>query len=257
MERFTARDGVAIAYYTFGKAGSGPLVVLHHGFAADAHSNWERPGIIAALVSAGRRVLAVDARGHGRSDKPHDPAAYGETIMARDVIDLVAAVGASSYDLVGYSMGAIVSLLVAASDSRLRRLVVGGIGEGVVACGGMDRRVLPNLVVAEALEGVGSPAAAHPVAAGMVAFVEAMGGDRRALAAQLRAVHAAPIPLDRIRVPTLVLAGDSDALAARPEVLANAIVGAELLVLSGDHLRVLRDPRYAEAVLKHLAGEDT
>jgi pimeloyl-ACP methyl ester carboxylesterase len=253
MERFTAQDGVSIAYHTFGEAVQGPLVVMQHGFAASAQLNWVGPGIVDALVKAGRRVLAIDARGHGQSDKPHDPKVYGETAMARDLMGIVDKFGATSYDLVGYSMGAVVALLVAAQDRRVRRLAVGGVGEGVILCGGVDTRVMPNLPLAAALEG-GAKGDVSASAAGMVAFVEALGGDRKALAAQLRAVNASPIALDRIAAPTLVLAGDDDPLAARPEVLASAIAGAKLERLSGDHLRALRDPRCIPALLAHLAA---
>ena len=249
MERFIAHDGVSIAYYTWGEAETGPLVVLHHGFAANAQANWVGAGIVDAFVSAGRRVLAVDARGHGQSDKPHDPAAYGEATMARDLIGLIDKIGAKVYDLVGYSMGAIVSLLVATQDRRIRRLAVGGVGEGVIVCGGVDRRVLPTDAIAVALEG----GAGGPAAGAMAAFVDAMGGDRKAMAAQARAAHATPIALDRITVPTLVFAGDVDPLAMRPEVLASAIPGAKLERLSGDHLRALRDPRCKTALLSHVA----
>ncbi|MEV5667777.1 hypothetical protein AB0L28_03095 [Streptomyces sp. NPDC052503] len=67
------------------------------------------------------------------------------------------------------------------------------------------------------------------------------------------AVHRGALPLDRITVPTLVLAGAGDPLATRPEVLASAIAGAELTVLPGDHLTAVRDPGFAEAIASFLA----
>jgi pimeloyl-ACP methyl ester carboxylesterase len=166
---------------------------------------------------------------------------------------LISSLGLASFDLVGYSMGAIVSLLVAAQDTRVRRLVVGGVGEGVLVCGGVDRRVLPNLELAAALEAEdGAAAARNPAVAGMRAFVQAVRGDRLALAAQARAVHCEPIPLDRIAVPTLLLAGDDDPLARRPEALADAIAGARFERLRGDHLSALGDPRCLEVLLAFL-----
>src|ERR1035438_9843763 len=117
----------------WGAAGALPPVFLHHGFIANADINWVRPGIVAALTNAGRQVVALDARGHGSSDKPHDPSYYGEEKMARDLRQLFDSIGAVRVDLVGYSMGAIVSLIAASQDERIRRLVVGGVGSGVVA----------------------------------------------------------------------------------------------------------------------------
>jgi pimeloyl-ACP methyl ester carboxylesterase len=254
MKRYTSPDGVSIAYYQWGEASAAPPVVLHHGFVANANLNWVATGIVDALVNAGRRVLAVDARGHGASDKPHDPALYGETNMARDLIGLLTQLDVPVYDLVGYSMGAIVSLITATLDhARLRRLVIGGVGEGVVVCGGVDTRALPALALAEVLEAAVPPAGIDPALAGMAAFIDAVGGDRKALAAQCRAVNATAIALDRIGAPTLVLAGRDDTLAVRPERLAQAIPRAKLELLGGDHLGAVRDPRFIPALLEHIA----
>jgi len=74
MERFTSFDGTGIAYITAGPS-DGPDVLLLHGFAADHRLNWAAPGVVDALVDAGHHVIALDARGHGQSDKPRDPEA--------------------------------------------------------------------------------------------------------------------------------------------------------------------------------------
>jgi pimeloyl-ACP methyl ester carboxylesterase len=248
VERFESTDGIGIAYRQWNAAAGGLPVMLHHGFAADGALNWQGPGVVAALVEARRWVVAIDARGHGASDKPHDPARYGEAIMARDLMALVDRLSAERYDLVGYSMGAVVSLLVAAQDPRVRRLVVGGVGEGILVCGGVDTRALPNLTLAEALEAEDVASVKDPGAAGFRAFADMLRADRKALAAQARSVHAQPIALDRIKVPALVLAGDADPLAVRPELLARAIAGAELRALAGDHLGALQDPKFVESV---------
>src|SRR5262245_19418932 len=104
MERFTSFDGVGICYQVWGPADAEVPVVLHHGFVADANLNWVGPGVVDALVTAGHRVVAPDARGHGQSDKPHDPACYGETTMARDLQALFDLLDVPAVDLVGYSM---------------------------------------------------------------------------------------------------------------------------------------------------------
>jgi pimeloyl-ACP methyl ester carboxylesterase len=74
-------------------AGEGPPVVLHHGFAADADANWVRPGIVDALVASGRTVVALDARGHGRSAQPHDLHAY---VVTAEVVAFLEEVRASA-----------------------------------------------------------------------------------------------------------------------------------------------------------------
>lgn len=252
MRRFTAADGIEIAYHEWGTEHGGPPVILHHGFVADSHLNWVAPGVVDALVTTRRRVLALDARGHGRSDKPHDPAVYGEAAMARDLIQLADRIEARSYDLVGYSMGAVVALIVATRDRRVRRLVVGGVGAGIVELGGVDTRALPNDALVAALEAADPSSIADPAASQFRSFADAVGGDRRALAAQARVVHASPIALDQIVAPTRVLAGERDPLAARPEVLVQALPDADLRRLPGDHLGAVGDPGFASAIVEFL-----
>ena len=81
-----APDGVRIAYET---VGSGPAVMLVHGFAASRVQNWKAPGWYETLTGAGYRVVAMDCRGHGDSDKPHDPAAYGGDVLVDDIVGLM------------------------------------------------------------------------------------------------------------------------------------------------------------------------
>ena len=138
--------------HRWGARGELPPVVLLHGFASSAHGTWVRPGVVAALVAAGREVVGIDARGHGESGKPREPRYYGEPAMAGDVRAVADALGLGRYDLAGYSMGAIVALLAAAADRRVRRLVVGGIGAGVVELGGLDTRRVGQDALVAALE---------------------------------------------------------------------------------------------------------
>ena len=253
MERWQAVDGVEIAYTQWGAERPGVPVVLHHGFAADANLNWVLPGVVPALVEAGHRVIALDARGHGQSGKPRDSALYGEAKMARDLMGLVTHLGVGAYDLVGYSMGSVVSLLVAAQDARVRRLVVGGVGQGILVCGGVDQRALPSDALAAALDADDLAGVTNAAVLGMRQFVDMLGADRKALAAHARVVHASPIALHAITAPTLVVAGDTDPLAVEPEALAAAIPGARLQLLKGDHLRALNDPRFIRELLAFLA----
>ena len=231
-------------------------MVLQHGFAANADLHWVRTGVVAALVAAGRHVVALDARGHGASSTPHDPSFYGEDLMARDLSLLFDRLGTNRVHLVGYSMGAIVALVAAGRDDRVERLVVGGVGAGVVELGGVDTRVLPNDQLVEALSATDPAAVAHEGARAFRAFTDAIGADRLALAAHARVVHSSPIPLAAIAAPTLLLAGRDDPLATRPEVLASAIPGARLQLVEGDHLGAVVDPSFTPAVVDFLAVED-
>jgi len=253
MPTLITDDGVEIRYETWG-GGDGPLVVLHHGFSVDLDREWVDSGMAAALVAAGRRVVAHDARGHGRSGKLYDCAAYGEERMAADVMALVDHLGEPGFDLVGYSMGAIVALLVAARDDRVRRLFIGGVGAGVVELGGLEPRVLPPAAIRDAMLTDDPSTIEDPGARSFRAGVDESGSDRLALAAVAGAVHRTPIPLDDVTVPTLLTVGRDDDLAPRPQVLVDALPHADLLVLDGDHGSVLRTPEFIAAMIEHLAG---
>lgn len=250
-------DGTVIAYHCWEPdAGVEPdpvPVVLQHGFSAHAVVEWAGPGTVAALTAAGRRVVGIDARGHGRSGKSPDPARYGERRMARDLRAVVAALDLPAVDLVGYSMGAVIALITAADEPAVRKLVVGGVGAGVVEVGGVDTRVLPNDVLAAAFLG-DAPDPLPPDVAGMVAFATEVGADFPSLAAQARAAHQGGIDLAAVTAPTLVIAGADDPLAQRPHVLAGAIAGARLHVVAGDHGTAVGSPAFRATVVDFLRG---
>ncbi|KOX16047.1 hypothetical protein ADK67_40720 [Saccharothrix sp. NRRL B-16348] len=250
-------DGAEIAYHCWGPdAGVDPHpvpVVLQHGFTADTMVEWAVHGTVAALTATGRSVVGVDARGHGRSGKSPDPARYGEPRMARDLRAVIAALDVPAVDLVGYSMGAVIALLTAVEEPGVRNLVVGGVGAGVVEVGGVDTRVLPNDVLAEALL-ADDPGALPPAVAGLRASAEVVGADLPSLAAQARAAHQDGVDLAAITARTLVIAGDDDPLAQRPHVLAEAITGARLRVVAGDHGTAVGSPDFRAAVVDFLSG---
>ena len=250
--RVPGADGVEVAVHRWGAPGDLPPVYLQHGFVADTRLNWVGTGTVGVLLSAGREVVGVDARGHGRSDKPHDPAAYGELRMADDLRRVADALGHDSFDLAGYSMGATVAMLTAATDRRVRRLVVGGAGAAFVEPGSAARHRVLMARLAAALEAADVDDVRDPATVDFRRMADALAADRRALAAHARAVHTREVDLAAITAPTLVLAGDADPLAARPEALAAAIPGARVAVVPGDHSTTLRTPAFAAALVDFL-----
>jgi pimeloyl-ACP methyl ester carboxylesterase len=254
MKRLETWDGLEIVYREWGEETTVlPPVVLHHGFVANAEANWLATGVVDALTGAGRRVVAPDARGHGDSDKPHDPARYGEQQMARDLAVLLDTIAVPQVDLVGYSMGAIVALILSSEDERVRRLVVGGVGSGVIECGGVDRRAVSNESIIHALSVHDPTTLKEPGAEAFRMLADALGADREALVAQAHSVYRGGVALERIAAATLILAGEEDPLAVRPEVLAQAIPGAELRILGGNHIGALADPRFTQSIVDFLA----
>lgn len=253
MKRFKTWDELEIAYREWGEETALPPVVLHHGFVADAEANWVATGGVGALTAAGRRVIALDARGHGHSEKPHDRGCYGEQRMARDLAILLDTLAASQVDLVGYSMGAIVALIFSSGDERVRRLIVGGVGSGVIDCGGVDRRAVSNESIIDALSVDDPSALQESEAQAFRQLADALGADREALVAQAHAVYQGGIALERISAATLILAGEDDPLALRPEALAEAIPGATLRMVRGNHIGAVVDPRFVQSIVDFLA----
>lgn len=250
-------DGTRIAYHRWepdsGTAVDPVPVVLQHGFTVNTMVEWAARGTVADLTAAGRAVVGVDARGHGQSQTSPDPARYGEQRMAADLRAVMAVLDVPAVDLVGYSMGAIVALLTALSEPAVRRLVVGGVGAGIVELGGVDTRALPNDLLADALLAA-DPSGLPPRVAAMRAFAEVVGSDLPSLAAQARSVHKGHLDLAAITAETLVIAGDDDPLADRPQVLADAIPGARLRVVAGDHGTAGGSPDFRAAVVAFLRG---
>ena len=99
-------DAVEIAFLDEGR---GEPIVLVHGFASTAQVNWVHPGWVATLTRGGRRVIALDNRGHGASTKLYDPAAYHSARMADDIRALLDHLELGRADVMGYSMGARIS----------------------------------------------------------------------------------------------------------------------------------------------------
>src|SRR5271167_700834 len=138
-------DGVQIYFEEHGK---GEPVVLVHGFASRADHNWGADWFNA--LGAHYRVIALDCRGHGKSGKPHDPAAYGGETMGDDVIRLMDHLGIKRTLIMGYSMGGrIVTGLLMHHPDRLRAAVVGGIGAAPASAPAFSRKPIVAALLAE------------------------------------------------------------------------------------------------------------
>ena len=243
LHRFQSFDGVSIGYRTLGE---GWPTLLLHGFLASAESNWFLPGIAAAIAATGRKVIAPDLRGHGRSDAPTDPAAWPGDVLARDQEALIAHLHLTDYDLVGYSLGARTAVRMLARGARPRRLVLGGMGDsGLVAAGARAAMFEDSIRHGELAQ---DPRAGRRVQAMMAAGglkPEAMLGVLASFVATSAEAIAA------IEVPTLVVAGARDDNGSA-EGLAAMMLDARTVRVPGDHLSAVMEPALAEAVVGFL-----
>lgn len=242
-------DGVEIAYID---EGSGDPILLSHGFASNATVNWVDTGWVRHLVRDGRRVIALDNRGHGASSKFYDPAAYGAPVMAEDARRLLDHLGIQRADVMGYSMGARLSAFLAlAHPERVRSLVFGGLGKNMV------RPMAGTGPIATALEADSMDQVTNATARTFRAFAESTHSDLKALAACIRSARL-PLTAEMVatlRCPVLVAVGSDDVIGGSAPELAKLIPGAEAFVIEGrDHMKAVGDRSYKEAVtafLKH------
>jgi pimeloyl-ACP methyl ester carboxylesterase len=242
-------DSVAIHYE---ERGAGAPVVLVHGFASSIKGNWGDTGWV-DFIAENYRVIAMDCRGHGQSAKPHEGEAYGTANMAGDVVRLLDHLKIHRALLMGYSMGAWISLnVIVAFPDRIRAAVLGGIGMG----GGMGdpqrRAAIVKALLADRIEDVTSQ-----VPREFRMFAEANRNDLKALAACMAGDRVAldPKSLGAIKVPVMVAIGAQDVLVGSGDDLAAAIPGAELVKLEGrDHLTAPGDKLYKQAVARFFAS---
>ena len=214
--------GVKIHYEV---AGRGEPVILIHGLHASAQMNWGAPGIIADLAK-NYRVIALDCRGHGQSDKPAAEGAYGVQ-MVEDVVRLLDHLKLRSAHVVGYSMGGMIALKLAVLEpDRVRSTTLGGMGW-------LEEGSRLQDFWAGSGERGGNPALMH----GFAEFATT--------AAQVKA----------IRTPISVIIGERDPcrrlyvaplLQLRPEIPEHVIAGA-------GHLGCVGEPEFKTALHAVLA----
>lgn len=242
----TASDGVRIHY---AELGQGTPVVLIHGYTANAEGKWFKPGIAAALAEA-NRVVAIDARGHGQSEKPHDPLKYGPQ-MAEDVVELMDHLGIERAHIHGYSMGgSILTQILARHPERVVTAIYGGSGVAE-SDPAWQARVPADPEVPEDL----------PRAPRSENWSGYPGFDRTAL----NAVREYPwkpedraIDLAKVDIPVLAIVGSYDGPNRRTHRMARELDDFELVLLEGEtHGSAHFNPRYTDALVEFVRAHDT
>jgi pimeloyl-ACP methyl ester carboxylesterase len=239
---------VEIAYLD---EGEGEPILLVHGFASSKNVNWVYPTWVSELRKGGRRVIALDNRGHGDSEKLYDPAQYSIPRMAGDVVALMDHLGIPRADVMGYSLGArMTAWLGSTQPERLRSAILGGIGIAMIDGGG------PGENVAVALEAPTLEDVIDPVGRTFRAFADQTRSDRKALAACLRGSRGLMTrdQAKSIGVPVLIAVGTADEVAGSAEQLGRIIPGSEVLdIPNRDHMRAVGDKVYKDGVSDFLS----
>lgn len=235
MEVFV-RNGFTLSYDSLGPA-SGRPVLLIHGFATSRTEMWRRLGWYGAFERKGYRLIAPDLRGHGDSSKAYDPAKYASSLLLADLVGLLDHLNIARADVLGYSMGARLALMLAVSSaSRVDHVVAAGVGGRL-----LGPAAAPGAMAA-AMEASDPDSISEPMLRSFRLFADEQGADCKALAAFSRA-PSEPLTrehLAQITAPCLIIAGARDALAGDPEELAAHIHGAKARQLPGcDHFSAI------------------
>ena len=260
-------NGVKIRYVT---AGQGEAVVLIHGWMGDS-TMWGRDASGNTKLDApnGFQVIAMDCRGHGKSDKPHDSAKYGVE-MAEDVVRLLDHLKIKKAHLIGYSMGAFIAGNVAAKHpDRVLSVVYGGqapLLKGAPSGSGSNEVEVFAKAVDEG-KGLGSYLlAVMPPDKPKLTLEQAnnitermyAGKDVKAWAVaglSLGALRVAPEDLRKCKAPTLFIYGGNESATVKDGVVAarKILADSEVKVVEGgDHITTLGKPEFGATIVKFL-----
>lgn len=249
MKQFDSA-GVDIAYLDTGASTEKPPVLLIHGFASNVETNWVNTGWVDFLSKAGYRVVALDNRGHGQSQKLYELTDYGAPLMAEDARRLLDHLGIGRAHVIGYSMGArIAAFLALAHPDRVDHVVFGGLGINMV------RGLAGTGPIARALEAESVEDVTNPTARTFRVFAEQTKSDLKALAACIRSARA-PITAEMVSelaAPVFVAVGETDVIGGSAADLAKLIPGARGFTIPGrDHNRAVGDKSFKAEVLAFL-----
>lgn len=244
---FFDNDGVRLHYIVSGPE-DGPATVFVNGYCSNYEINWVGSRWIEMFTTAGRRTIGLEPRGHGRSDKPHSPEAYGPQ-MVDDVVRLLDHLELEVADYVGYSMGAQIGLrMVIGNRDRIRRAVLCGIGAAVLETWGHGGAIARRMR--------GDDSETSPAARMFYEFaIRVPGNDLEALACCItgRTEPVTRQDLASIQTSILIAAGGADPIARDPQRLAELIPGAELFIVPGrDHTTAVPARAIKERALEFL-----
>ena len=234
--------------------GEGEPVILLHGFAANRRNNWQLPGWYRTLGRAGFRVIAPDARGHGRSQMSSDPEDFGAEGIAADTVRLMDHLDLERAHLVGYSMGGRnAGWLLSRYPDRFKSVVIAGAGMNLLSP--EDARYWEKKGYSVTPDNEPRDSLAKPRLAPILDGLTYVGGRAGSLSACLLGGFSSMSSSEfaDVSVPTLVICGEKDTVSGHPEPLASSIPGARSVVAPGaNHLSAVTDGFFRNEVIDFL-----
>ena len=243
-----SHDGLKLATYAFGEP-EAPTVVAVHGFASGALLNWQASGWVRDLTRAGFRVVALDQRGHGASDKPHHASMYTMELLVADLTTVLDTYMIDVAAFVGYSLGARVGWHASIElPDRLTRAVLGGIPDG-------DPLTRFRVDAARAFITAGAPID-DPLTNSYVTMAGGIpGNDLAALVSLVEGMRggAQPDPLNPPLQPLLFATGSEDSILAKSRALAAAAPSSTFFEIPGrNHFNAPTSRAFRDAALGFL-----
>ena len=234
---FTSFDSTKIYYEV---KGSGFPVILIHGFIVNGES-WKKTAVYKDLIDAGYKVITLDMRGNGKSDKPHTNEAYANDAEAKDIIGLASMLRLKNYNVIGYSRGSIITARLLVLDKRVNKAVIGGMGADFTNPEWPRRKMFYRALMGDTVREL----------EGMVQHVKEAGFDQLALAYLQKEQPSTSIEeLDKVKQPVLVICGDKDSDNGSAQDLVKLFHHAEYAQVPGDHGSALQTKEFGEKVLE-------
>jgi pimeloyl-ACP methyl ester carboxylesterase len=222
--------------------GNGNPVLLVHGFIVNSVS-WKHTALYDSLLTAGNKVILIDLRGNGKSDKPHREEAYTNDAETKDIMMLITKLGIHQYDVVGYSRGSIITARLLVWDRRVRKAVFGGMGSEFTNPEWPRRIQFYHALSSDTV----------PALHDMVQYVQQAGLDQQVLAwLQKYQPSTSRETLRKIKNPVLIIHGDLDEENGSADDLASLFPNSEKAVVPGLHNQAAQTPEFASAVLLFL-----
>ncbi|NMW31641.1 alpha/beta fold hydrolase [Altererythrobacter sp. RZ02] len=246
QEAVRSFDGTELAVH---RMGAGRPVLMVHGLFSNAQMNWIKFGHAQKLVDAGCEVIMPDLRAHGDSAAPHDPAAYPDDVLAKDVAAVVEALDLTDFDLVGFSLGARTAARAVIGGLRPSKLVLSGMGlEGL---SGWNNRAAFFIDAIDRFDDIkrGDPAFMT------VAFMKTMKVDLVAGRLLLQSVaDTRPDELAALTMPTMVLCGDQDNDNGSATRLTETLPDAHYVEIPGTHMGSVTEGALGDALVEFLGA---
>lgn len=246
--KFFEHDGFRLSYR---EVGVGEPILLIHGFASSSKVNWIAPSWFSTFLENGYRVIAIDNRGHGNSDKSYNQEDYTPEKMAFDAAALLDHLKIEKAHVMGYSMGARISAFMALKfENKISSLIFGGLGIGMITGAG-HWEPIQKALLANSVDEIQN----NERGLMFRNFADRTKSDRLALAACVitSKKELTEEKIAKIKLPTLVVVGEDDDISGSAVELADLMQNAESFTIPNrNHMLAVGDKDFKKVVLNFL-----